>query len=445
VTRRQPEETTPPTVAIVVWGIVEDYLDPLGVSLDQLCREFTGSYVFGYAAALRRAGVRPVLIYVSCRVTAPVRCTHGPSGAAMCILPASRVRRWLRAYIRNPEGRSVRDMFWPLVGLRRLFFPALALLRETLLYLETPLIRLARELRREQCSVLLCQEYEYPRFDACVLLGRILRMPVFATFQGGTYQASRLERLSRPLAMRLSDGVVVASAVEAARVRSRYAIAADKIAHIFNPIDADAWSPVDRATFRAKLSIPPTASVAVWHGRVSFHNKGLDILLDAWKRVCNARPSSILRLILIGSGDDAEKLRHAIAGSATIQWIDEFVHDRSLLRGYLAAADVYVFPSRYEGFAVAPIEAMACGLPVVAADVLGISDLLPHGEASGGVVVPREDPQALAVAIGRFFDDEAWRRIMSDRARHRVDEGFTLTSVGPQLRAFLCDAGVDRG
>jgi glycosyltransferase involved in cell wall biosynthesis len=427
-------------VAIVVWGILEDYLDPLGVSLEQLCCEFTGSYVFGFVSALQRAGVRPVLIYVSCRVTAPLRCTHRPTGATLCILPASRLVRVLRArYVRDPEARTVRDMFGSLSGLRRLLLPICAVLRETLLYLETPVIRLARELWRQRCTAILCQEYEYARFDVCVLLGRLLNVPVCATFQGGNYQVSRLERISRPLAMRLCTGLIIASEAERVRVRARYGVSAAKIARIFNPIDHEIWAPLDRPQVRAKLDIPLSARVAVWHGRISIWTKGLDVLLEAWALVCARARDRDLRLILIGSGPDAEALRRAISklGSSSIQWIEQFVHDRSVLREYLAAADVYVFPSRHEGFAVAPIEGMACGLPITATDVSGLSDILADGEASGGVVVPQDDPEALAIAMARFLDDEAWSRTMGQRARARIDQDFALAAVGRRLRAFI--------
>jgi len=57
-----------PVVVVILWGILEDFLDPLDVSFEKFCHEFTGSFVFGYLDALQRAGVRPVLICVSCRI-----------------------------------------------------------------------------------------------------------------------------------------------------------------------------------------------------------------------------------------------------------------------------------------------------------------------------------------------------------------------------------------
>ena len=177
----------------------------------------------------------------------------------------------------------------------------------------------------------------------------------------------------------------------------------------------------------------------MWHGRVSIQQKGLDILLEAWERVCRPRRGRDLRLLLVGTGKDADKLRQRIASMELrgIFWMNEFVHDRNAIRRYLSAGDVYAFPSRHEGFPVSLIEAMACGLPVVAADANGIADILEDQEASGGLVVPRDNAEELALALGRVLDDEVWSRELGKRARCRVEACFSCEAVGKQLRGFL--------
>src|SRR5439155_2764176 len=128
-----------------------------------------------------------------------------------------------------------------------------------------------------------------------------------------------------------------------------------------------------------------------------------------------------LRLLLVGTGKDADKLRERIASMELrgIFWMNEFVHDRNAIRRYLSAGDVYAFPSRHEGFPVSLIEAMACGLPVVAADAQGVPDILEGGEASGGLLVPRNDTAALALVLGLVSDDEVWSRELGKCARCR--------------------------
>jgi glycosyltransferase involved in cell wall biosynthesis len=86
------------------------------------------------------------------------------------------------------------------------------------------------------------------------------------------------------------------------------------------------------------------------------------------------------------------------------------------MRQYLSVADVYVFPSRHEGFPVAPLEAMACGLPIVAAYAPGICDILSEGEESGGLVVPTNN-----------FTSSSKRRRAESLAKLNVHHPFSET------------------
>jgi starch synthase len=427
--------TEPPVIALVDWShLLEDFLDPIGVPFEAFCTEMTGGWMFGYLDALRHAGCRPVLFCVSARVTDVTRSEHVPTGATICVLPAPAGYRRVRMRVPNPYAVDLAAAAGDLQGPRRLWT---AFLKEVSPYLATPLRTLARELRRERCCVILCQEYEHARFDACVLLGRLAGLPVYATFQGGNWQLSRFERPLRPVALRACAGLIVASSVEAERLRRCYNVPAGKIAPIFNPIDLRLWPPVarhEREEARAALGIPPGARVVAWHGRVEIHRKGLDLLVAAWEAIRRTRAG---RLLLVGTGRDAPALRALLANGAGIHWIDEYVTDRALLRRHLAAADVYAFPSRNEGFPMAPVEAMACGLPVVGADAPGVADILGAGPDAAGTVVPVGDAESLAQALGRLLDDEELSVALGARARRRVEERFSRESVGRELRTFL--------
>ena len=429
-----------PAIALLPWGnVLEDFLDMIGISLETFCNEFTGSWMFGYSEALRQVGLRTVLICVSAGVTVPSRVIHVPTGATICLLPVSKTYRRIRAKMANPYGRSVKQVFGEIQPRKIFLLPALAALKEVAPYLTTPLRLVAHEIRHERCIAILCQEYEYPRFDLSVLLGRWMKLPVFATFQGGDYQRGRIEHYLRPHALRGCAGLIIATQGEARRVQAEYGLSPAKLKQIFNPIDLQIWRPMDRGEARAALGIPIDARVAVWHGRVSIWQKGLDILLEAWDQICRQGIDRDLRLLIVGTGNDSDRLHRRITELQVsgVVWLDEFINDRNVIRRYLSAGDVYIFPSRHEGFPVAVIEAMACGLPVVATEAQGIPDILMGGELSGGLVVPQEDSAALAHALGRVLEDGAWSRELGRRARHRAETSFSHNTVGQQLRDFL--------
>jgi glycosyltransferase involved in cell wall biosynthesis len=422
-------------VAILPWGnVIEDYLDGIGVSFESFCEEMSGGWLFGYVEALEHAGVGAALVCVSERQPAG-RYLHRPTGAEVHVLEVTGAYRRLRRLMRDPYGWSFERMFGPGRSRRRL----LRLVRVGAPYLPTPPLQLARALRGMGCSALLCQEYEYPRFDLCTLLGRLLGMPVFATFQGGDYQLSRLERVLRPVAMRASAGFVVPTSSEAARIRERYRVPPEKIARILNPIDLELWRPLDRREARASLGLPSDVAVVAWHGRVEMYGKGLDVLLDAWRHLGRDGNRGDARLLLVGEGPDADHLRARLAdeGHQGVDWVAKYLLDRDEMRRYLSAADVYVFPSRHEGLPVAAIEAMACHLPVVAADAPGVADILEGGERHGGVLVPRGDAVSLAAALGELLSDRDRAARLGLLARERVEASFSIEAVGEKLGAFL--------
>lgn len=417
---------------------IDDFLDPLGLTFEDFREGMTGGWLFGYVEALQSAGVRPVIVCVSRSVGSPVREVHRPTGAALWRLPRPRVNAVLHdaAAAAAPEHAGQQPQLWR----RVLRSPP----RHLAWLLATPMRGLARVARLERLTAILCQDYEQPRFDASVVLGRLLGIPVFGSFQGADRALSPLERAVRPLTMRAAAGLIAGSQDEVTRVRARYSVAPERVARIFNPLDTAPWRVGNGEAARAELNnIDPAAWVAAWHGRVERHKKGLDVLLEAWSRVRAAPGGRDRVLLLVGTGRDAGWLRDELAGGdwACVRWLDRYVLDKRELGRLLSAADAYVFPSRLEGFPVALVEGMACGLPVVAAEAHGVTDILEGREASGGIVVPAGDSAALAEGLLRLLADPSLAATLGRRAGERAERAFSTPAVGSQLRSFLLGRG----
>ena len=396
----------------------------------------TGGWLFSYVQALQLAGFQVTIFCFTGRSRAVVSRSHRATGAEICLIPAKLSYLWMRHFVTDPYAWETDHMF----SGRKLPKPAKRIIRHLLPYFATPERSLWRELKRRKVRAILCQEYEYARFDIVTALGALLRLPVFAIFQGGNWQSSRLEKLTRPVAVRRCAGLIIGPSSEAARVQVQYGICSHKIARLPNPLDLTDWEPLPRSEARASLGIPSSARVAISHGRIDIFRKGLDLLIDAWSRLRLAHSAEDWRLVLIGSGDDATKFRSLLSGRdySSVLWIDQYIRDRALMRRWLSAADVYVMASRHEGFPVAPLEGMACGLPVVATAVPGIAEIMGEEVPLPGITTPIGDVGALAAALGSLLEDIKLSKDLGFRAKRQA-QYFSLLSVSTQLRSFLME------
>jgi starch synthase len=385
----------------------------------------------GYMDALAGERIRTVLIFISAEVTSPVRYVERRTGNLIVVLPTTATYRWLRTHVpsyRTMLKSSADKGFGVAVGRTAGSLAA---------YVSTPWRALERELKLHGCEAVLAQEYEFFRFDVLVAIAKRLGSSVFGVFQGSSFEPNVFSRAWKRAVLPRADGLLIASGDEVDRVRRTYGNRV-QVRQVFNPLDLSLWNDHDRNAARSEAGAANDTCLVVWHGRTAIYDKGLDVLLSAWRRVRRERPGLDLRLMLMGSGEDADEFRSMLneASDDTIRWIDRYATNQEDVRRFLAAGDIYAFPSRREGFAVAPLEGMACGLPVVAAQASGVSDIL-RGEADGGVTVPTANASAFAQALGSLVDDEGRRRRLGHAARLRVASAFSLEQVGRELRAAL--------
>lgn len=422
------------TVMLFPWGNeIEDYLGPIKLDLDVFCRDMTGGWLFGYAEALRRQGWRVVILVLSRSIDARQEMVHAETGATIVGLPSPAAYRGARGSLGDPyrfdappgQGRLRRTLWRTL----RAVAPFLAIASPALL----------REIRRTRPDVLLCQEYEYARFDVLVRLARRMGIRCVATFQGGQVLFSRLEGRWRAASLAMAHALVVPSASEARRLTETYPDGTAPVSRVPNPFDCEGWPAFDRAEARRELGWDGDDRIAIWHGRIDIRTKGLDILLQAWRELVADAGSERFRLVLIGDGVDADAFATLLARSRLpgVDWQRGFLLDRRELARRLHAADAYVMTSRQEGFPVAPLEAMASALPVVLSDAPGCLDILAGAAATAGTLVSREDPAATAAALGALLRHPDRAREQGLAARRHVAATFSLDAVGAALSAAL--------
>jgi glycosyltransferase involved in cell wall biosynthesis len=211
-----------------------------------------------------------------------------------------------------------------------------------------------------------------------------------------------------PVHAKQADAILVPSNFTAGEVSRRLGVPADKIAVC--PAGAPAWNP------RAE---EPADGYVLFLGTLEAR-KNLGTLLDAYERLASRAAAPLARLVLAGRAtDDAapwlERLtRPPLAG--LVQHVGYVAPDKR--RELYAGARLLVQPSYDEGFGLPVLEAMATGVPVVAAD----RGALPEVLGDAGPLVPAGDPEAFAQAIDRMLSDRAFRTACAGRGIERARE-----------------------
>jgi D-inositol-3-phosphate glycosyltransferase len=211
-----------------------------------------------------------------------------------------------------------------------------------------------------------------------------------------------------------ADAIVAATEVDRRHMVELYGADAGRIEIIPPGVDLDLFRPIPPAEARVRLGQAPDHRMILFVGRMD-PVKGLDTLVRAMALVMETHPDMRENACLcIVGGDrtddparmDAEMARVARLGAEL--GMGDFLsflgpQAQEDLRDYYSAAQVVVVPSRYESFGMVALEAMACGTPVIASDVGGLSTLVRHGRT--GFLVPDRDAEALAAALRCLLDN----------------------------------------
>jgi glycosyltransferase involved in cell wall biosynthesis len=269
-------------------------------------------------------------------------------------------------------------------------------------------------------------------------------VPVLSSLVNTPYDAERLQdarvRRSRLAGWRLADGFTarhatahlhaITGTVRDSAVRHLGVDAAD-VTVIGRGRDAARLgtpSPARRAAVRERLGLAADTPLVVNVGRQE-GQKAQWVLLRAAPRLAAAVPGTVV-LVAGRSGNASPDLQALLADPAVGDVVRLLGH-RDDVPDLLAAADVFVFPSIFEGLGGSVIEAMALGLPIVATDLPVLREVVDDGVHA--VLVPAQDPAALADAVAALLRDDERRRAMGEAGRQRFDERHSLERVTAEM------------
>jgi len=225
---------------------------------------------------------------------------------------------------------------------------------------------------------------------------------------------------------------LIANAEAVARVfREKSGIAPGRIRTFPNGVDLARFNDADRMAFRERL-LPNQGEALIGAAGRLVSQKGFDLLILALNML--AEEGVAFRAAIAGRGPELPLLKKMAK--------DAGVSDRVVLLGhvedipsFLAALDVFVFPSRMEGRSNALAEAMASRAPIVVTDIPGNDELIVHEKT--GLLVPPEDPRALARAIKRIIIDKELAQRLATAARSWAEQNLDSAKILDEIEAYL--------
>jgi len=226
-----------------------------------------------------------------------------------------------------------------------------------------------------------------------------------------------------------ADRIICASESEKGTLVSLYDTPTHRVSCIPCGVDTERFRPMNRSHIRRQLGLPLKEPLVLFVGRIE-PLKGIDILLRAVSRI----ESSFRLLVVGGDGKDAERkaqlraLADKLGIGERVSFLDAVPHENLPL--YYNAADVCVVPSHYESFGLVALEAMACGIPVVASRVGGLQETVQDGLT--GYLVPLRCPQPFADRLDLLLSNERLRRRLGGEARATV-ERFRWSEVAARV------------
>ena len=276
--------------------------------------------------------------------------------------------------------------------------------------------------------------YLFPTGFLALPFALLTKTPLVLTAHGGDIRLGKKApfKLLTRMTIRLAAKVIAVSEALAEEIKNSFSVPADKVMVASCGVDRKLFYPRDRAECRAKLGIPVEKKVILFVGNL-VAVKGVSSLLAAVARVAEAEP--LVALILVGEGPLREELiaqAERLGIAERCQWWQPVKHEK--IPEMMSAADILVLPSQHEGFGLVALEAHACGLPVVAANVGGLPEIVADHRT--GFLVEPGDVDGLLAGIKKLLAAEELRRSMGEAAQLAAKKHCRLEQIDKVKRLY---------
>jgi len=234
---------------------------------------------------------------------------------------------------------------------------------------------------------------------------------------------------------RRTERVIACSEHVRTHLVRRVGLRPEKVALVYNGVDTELFAPAapddaQRAAVRAELGFGPDETLIGTVGHLN-RQKGHDVLIEALAHVLRREPAA--RIVIAGRGPLRKRLE-ALASDHGVASKVRFAGLVSDVPRLLRAFDLFAFPSRWEGFGIALIEAMAAGLPVVASRTGGITEIVEDGVS--GLLVAPGDAGGLAATLARVLRGPDTAGELARNGLARVRERFSLARTVERMAAI---------
>lgn len=190
---------------------------------------------------------------------------------------------------------------------------------------------------------------------------------------------------------------------------------------ILNPVDTEIFSPIDKAEAKKQLGIPPERKTLMFALAANLLDtrKGVETIIQALP-LLKTQGIHLIPTAITSLTEEFQKVFQQF-DSLPPKHID----DTQTMALYYNAADVVWHPTLADTSSLVSLESMACGTPVIAAAVGGVPEIVRH--ETNGLLIPPQDPQALAQATDRLFADDSFRRSLGQKGRTIIEQEFSFS------------------